>query len=64
MSITGAEFISQNGRSASREQSIELWDNSGRQYIIVAVGGGIYTSEYIAFALPQSELVRPTTEVR
>ena len=36
----------------------------GRQYIIVAVGGGIYTSEYIAFALPQSELARPTTEPR
>jgi len=25
----------------------------GRQYIIVAVGGGAYTSEYIAFALPR-----------
>ena len=36
----------------------------GRQYIIVAVGGGTYTSEYIAFALPQSELVKPTTEAR
>jgi quinoprotein glucose dehydrogenase len=34
----------------------------GRQYIIVAVGGGTYTSEYIAFALPQSELVKPTTD--
>ncbi len=32
----------------------------GRQYIIVAVGGGIYSSEYIAFALPQSELKRTT----
>jgi quinoprotein glucose dehydrogenase len=28
----------------------------GRQYIIIAVGGGTYTSEYIAFTLPQSEL--------
>ncbi len=27
----------------------------GRQYIIVAVSGGNYTGEYIAFALPQSE---------
>jgi quinoprotein glucose dehydrogenase len=36
----------------------------GRQYIIVAVGGGTYTSEYIAFALPPSELVRPTTEAK
>ncbi len=34
----------------------------GRQYIIVAVGGGTYTSEYIAFALPQSEIPRPTTD--
>jgi quinoprotein glucose dehydrogenase len=32
----------------------------GRQYIIVAVSGGNYTGEYIAFALPQSE-VRPAT---
>ena len=32
----------------------------GRQYIIVAVGGGIYTSEYIVFALPQSQLRRTT----
>jgi quinoprotein glucose dehydrogenase len=30
----------------------------GRQYIIVAVSGGNYTGEYIAFALPQSELPR------
>ena len=36
----------------------------GRQYIIVAVGGGTYTSEYIAFALPQGELARPTTDQR
>ena len=28
----------------------------GRQYIIVAVGGGTYSSEYIAFTLPMSEL--------
>jgi glucose dehydrogenase len=32
----------------------------GRQYIIVAVSGGNYTGEYIAFALPPSE-VRPST---
>ena len=36
----------------------------GRQYIIVAVGGGTYTSEYIAFALPVSEIARPTTDDR
>jgi len=28
----------------------------GRQYIIVAVSGGNYTGEYIAYALPQSEI--------
>ncbi|MBI4473501.1 MAG: PQQ-binding-like beta-propeller repeat protein [Acidobacteria bacterium] len=33
----------------------------GRQYIIVAVSGGNYTGEYIAYALPQSE-IRPTNQ--
>ncbi len=33
----------------------------GRQFIIVAVGGGTYSSEYIAFALPESEIRKPTT---
>jgi quinoprotein glucose dehydrogenase len=33
---------------------------NGRQYIVVAVGGGTYSSEYIAFALPQGELKRTT----
>ena len=32
----------------------------GRQYIIVAVGGGTYSSEYIAFALPESERRKTT----
>ena len=27
----------------------------GRQYIVVAVGGGAYSSEYLAFALPAEE---------
>jgi quinoprotein glucose dehydrogenase len=31
----------------------------GRQFIIVAISGGNYTGEYLAFALPQSE-TRPT----
>jgi quinoprotein glucose dehydrogenase len=34
----------------------------GRQYIIVAIGGGTYTSEYVAFALPQSALAKPTQD--
>jgi quinoprotein glucose dehydrogenase len=29
---------------------------NGRQYIIVAVSGGNYSGEYLAFALPQNEL--------
>jgi hypothetical protein len=29
---------------------------AGRQYIIVAVSGGNYTGEYIAYALPESEI--------
>ena len=33
----------------------------GRQYIIIAVSGGNYSGEYIAFALPSSE-VRTTTQ--
>ena len=30
----------------------------GRQYVIVAIGGGNYPSEYVAFALPQSEITQ------
>jgi hypothetical protein len=33
----------------------------GKQYIIVAVSGGAYSGEYIAFSLPTSEM-RPTTQ--
>jgi quinoprotein glucose dehydrogenase len=33
----------------------------GKQYIIVAVSGGNYTGEYLAFALPDSE-IRSTTQ--
>jgi quinoprotein glucose dehydrogenase len=32
----------------------------GRQYIIVAVSGGSYSGEYLAFALPASEVRRPS----
>ena len=35
----------------------------GRQYIVIAVSGGNYSGEYIAFALPQNE-VRPTQQGR
>jgi quinoprotein glucose dehydrogenase len=33
----------------------------GKQYIVVAVGGGAYSGEYIAFSLPRSES-RPTSD--
>jgi quinoprotein glucose dehydrogenase len=33
----------------------------GRQYMIIAIGGGNYQAEYLAFALPESE-IRPTTQ--
>jgi len=33
----------------------------GRQYMVVAVSGGNYSGEYIAFALPQNE-IRPTSQ--
>ena len=35
----------------------------GKQYIVVAVGGGNYSGEYLAFALPNSEL-RPENRQR
>jgi hypothetical protein len=31
----------------------------GRQYIVVAVSGGIYSGEYVAFSLPAA--ARPTS---
>ena len=34
---------------------------NGRQYIVVGVSGGNYSGEYIAFALPQSEIRSTTT---
>ncbi len=34
---------------------------NGKQYIIVAVSGGNYSGEYIAFTLPDSEESRPTS---
>jgi hypothetical protein len=30
-----------------------MWQ--GRQYIVIAVSGGTYSGEYIAFALPDAE---------
>jgi quinoprotein glucose dehydrogenase len=35
--------------------------SDGRQYFVVAISGGNYSGEYLAFALPASE-TRPTTQ--
>jgi quinoprotein glucose dehydrogenase len=35
---------------------------NGKQYIIVAVSGGNYSGEYIAFTLPEKEEPRPTAQ--
>ena len=51
----GAIFI-----PAPQSGSPMTYSIDGRQYIIVAVSGGNYTGEYIAFAMPQSELRPPT----
>ena len=52
----GALFI-----PAPQSGSPMTYLNNGKQYIIVAVSGGNYSGEYVAFALPDSE-VRPTTQ--
>ena len=37
---------------------------NGRQFIVVAVSGGPYSGEYISYALPHSEVARPTNNER
>jgi quinoprotein glucose dehydrogenase len=46
---------------AGQSGSPMTYSVDGRQYMIVAVSGGNYSGEYIAFALPQSE-VRPSQQ--
>ena len=48
----GAIFI-----PAPQSGSPMTYSIDGRQYIVVAVSGGAYSGEYIAFALPQ-KLIR------
>jgi len=57
---TGAE-VGAVWMPAAQSGSPMTYMVDGRQYIIVAVGGGTYSSEYIAFALPDTER-RKTTE--
>ena len=55
---TGAE-VGAVWMPAPQSGSPMTYSVDGRQYIIVAVSGGNYSGEYIAFALPTSEL-RPS----
>src|SRR5205807_8793533 len=45
---------------AAQSGSPMTYSVNGKQYIIVAVSGGNYTGEYLAFSLPDSE-IRPST---
>ena len=47
----GAIFI-----PAPQSGSPMTYSIDGRQYLVVAVSGGAYSGEYIAFALPHNEL--------
>jgi quinoprotein glucose dehydrogenase len=46
---------------AGQSGSPMTYSVNGKQYIIVAVSGGNYSGEYLAFSLPDSE-VRPSTQ--
>jgi len=39
---------------ATQSGSPMTYSIDGRQFIVVAVSGGAYSGEYLAFALPQS----------
>jgi quinoprotein glucose dehydrogenase len=57
---TGAQ-VGEVWMPAAQSGSPMTYSVDGRQYIIVAVSGGNYSGEYIAFALPQNE-VKPTQQ--
>jgi quinoprotein glucose dehydrogenase len=57
---TGAE-VGAVWMPAPQSGSPMTYSVDGKQYIIVAVSGGNYSGEYIAFALPDSE-IRPATQ--
>ncbi len=52
----GAVFI-----PAPQSGSPMTYLDDGKQYIIVAISGGAYSGEYLAFALPDTER-RPTSQ--
>jgi len=37
---------------AAQSGSPMTYSVDGKQYIIVAIGGGVYSGEYVAFSLP------------
>ena len=51
----GAIFI-----PAPQSGSPMTYSVDGRQYVIVAVSGGNYSGEYLAFSLPASEARKPS----
>ena len=57
---TGAQ-VGEVWMPAPQSGSPMTYSVDGRQYMIVSVSGGNYSGEYLAFALPQSE-IRPATQ--
>ena len=51
---TGAQ-VGEVWMPAPQSGSPMTYSVDGRQYIIIAISGGNYSGEYLAFALPQSE---------
>jgi quinoprotein glucose dehydrogenase len=41
--------------AAPQSGSPMTYSVDGRQYIVVAISGGVYTGEYVAFSLPATE---------
>jgi quinoprotein glucose dehydrogenase len=57
---TGAQ-VGEVWMPAPQSGSPMTYSVDGRQYIVIAISGGNYSGEYLAFALPQNE-VRPTQQ--
>src|SRR5262245_35637448 len=57
---TGAQ-VGEVWMPAAESGAPRTYSVDGKQYIIVAVSGGAYSGEYIAFSLPTSE-IRPTQQ--
>ena len=57
---TGAQ-VGEVWMPAPQSGSPMTYSVDGRQYIIIAISGGNYSGEYLAFALPQNEMRRTDT---